>query len=324
MSKQFLRVNNVWTEILTPSDTKQYLANLSGESVEIQFSNIRNLNIGAVVTPTFTVGGSIGQICTPKNVYVYAKAKVSNDVVLLNDIDRIKLNDQEELSNTLDALGVQVMRATERITNLELEKVQHNSNYYWLLRYFLSNTNNIHQFESWLTEKTIKLDKRLYAIERYVIQHKKEYNDMKTVMDALDASGIAGDSLDSLKTSIANVTSEMTSVIGRLNTLEPQVNDYVVDVNASLDKAITPIQSELTNVHYDLNALNNTMVVLANQHTKEEINAAAEQLIKNYEGSTEIVERVITSVRDLIIELINKVDYDDVVVMSSDINTLKE
>ena len=147
---------------------------------------------------------------------------------------------------------------------------------------------------------------------------------MKTVMDALDASGIGGDSLDSLKTSIANVTSEMTSVIGRLNTLEPQVNDYVVDVNASLDKAITPIQSELTNVHYDLNALNNTMVVLANQHTKEEINAAAEQLIKNYEGSTEIVERVITSVRDLIIELINKVDYDDVVVMSSDIDTLKE
>ena len=147
---------------------------------------------------------------------------------------------------------------------------------------------------------------------------------MKTVMDALDASGIAGDSLDSLKTSIANVTSEMTSVIGRLNTLEPQVNDYVVDVNASLDKAITPIQSELTNVHYDLNALNNTMVVLANQHTKEEINAAAEQLIKNYEGSTEIVERVITSVRDLIIELINKVDYDDVVVMSSDIDTLKK
>ena len=127
-----------------------------------------------------------------------------------------------------------------------------------------------------------------------------------------------------MKTSIANVTSEMTSVIGRLNTLEPQVNDYVVDVNASLDKAITPIQSELTNVHYDLNALNNTMVVLANQHTKEEINAAAEQLIKNYEGSTEIVERVITSVRDLIIELINKVDYDDVVVMSSDMDTLKE
>ena len=40
MSKQFLRVNNVWTEILTPSDTKQYLANLSGESVEIKFSEI--------------------------------------------------------------------------------------------------------------------------------------------------------------------------------------------------------------------------------------------------------------------------------------------
>lgn len=57
MSKQFLRVNNVWTEILTPSDKKQYLANLSGESVEIQFSDIRNLNIGAVVTPTFTIGG---------------------------------------------------------------------------------------------------------------------------------------------------------------------------------------------------------------------------------------------------------------------------
>lgn len=324
MSKQFLRVNNVWTEILTPSDKKQYLANLSGESVEIQFSNIRNLNIGAVVTPTFTIGGTISQICTPKNVYVYAKAKVSNDVVLLNDKDRINLNDQEELSKTLDTLSIQVMRATERITNLELEKVQHDSNYYWLLRYFLSNNNNIHKFESWLTEKTIKLDKRLYAIERYVIQHKEDYADMKTVMDAFEASGITGSSLNTLNTSIANVASEVTSVIGRLNTLEPQVNDYVVDVNNSLEKAITPIRSELTNVHYDLNTLNNSMVVLANQHTKEEINDAADQLIKNYEGSTEAVKKVITSVRDLIIELMSKVDYNDVVVMSSNMEMLKD
>lgn len=324
MSKQFLRVNNVWTEILTPSDTKQYLANLSGESVEIKFSNIRNLNVSAVANPSFTIGGTISQICAPKDVYVYAKAKLTNDVVLLSDKDRINLNDQEELSKTLDTLGIQVMRATERITNLELEKVQHNSDHYWLLRYFLSNNNDIHKFESWLTERTVKLDKRLYAIERYVIKHKEEYADMKSVMDEFKASGIADNSLSALNTSIASIASEVTSVIWRLNTLEPQVNDYVADVNNSLDKAIVPIKSELTNVHYDLNALNNSMVVLANQHTKEEINDAANQLIKNYEGSSESVKKVITSVRDLVVDLINKVDYDDVVVLNSDMEMLKE
>ena len=321
MSKQFLRVNNIWTELLTPSDEKQHLANLTGEPIEIQFSNIRNLNIGAVVTPTFTIGGTI---CTPKNVYVYGKAKYSNDVVILADKDRIDLNDQETLSNTLDALTVQVMRATERITNLELAKAEHNSNYYWLLRYFLSNSNNSKQFDAWLTERTVKLDKRLFAIERYVTKHKEDYLEMKSVVDAFEASGINKESLTTLNNNITSVASEMTSVIGRLNTLEPQVNDYVVDINNTLKKTILPVQSELTNLHYDLNSLNNTVVVLASQHSKEDIEDAAEQLIKNYAGSDETVKKVITSIRDLIIELMSKVDYADAIELSTNLDIFKE
>ena len=42
------------------------------------------------------------------------------------------------------------------------------------------------------------------------------------------------------------------------------------------------------------------------------------------EGSTEAVKKVITSVRDLIIEMMSKVDYDDVVVLSSNMEMLKD
>lgn len=312
--KQYLRVSPKWTELLAPSDDPQYLANVSGTTIQIQFAKIRNLNIGADGNPSFALGGSIAQMLTPSGMYVYGKAiNTSDSAILITDNARISQNDQTELQNALDKVTAEIMRATNRITTLESNDVDFGHKYYWLLRYFLNTTLKNQQFDAWLTERTTKLVKRIFAVEEWVLNHKKEFTSLQTVIGALDASGITADSIVSMKASLASVSGELSTVISRLNTLEPRVDDYTTDLMETIEKTVKPVTSKVDEVRNDFDALNNSLVVLVKQHTKQEVIDVAESLIDTYQETDPDMVSTVESLRDMIVSIYNKVDYGDVI-----------
>lgn len=325
MSKIYLRVTPSWQEILAP-DTEglsRYLANISGTSIQIQLSKIRNLNIGAVSTPTFTVGGAIGQLKIDPTYYVYARASRDTEGVAIVDTRHISKNDQRDLNEEIQAIGVQIARVMARVTNLELKDIDQNHKYYWFLRTFLKTTLKLQEYDAWLTERTLTLNKRLFAVENYIRDNKQQYAKIKTDVTNIFADiAKLGDITETAKT-IANINAEVATIIQRLNTIEPQMEQYIGDVTSAVTTVIEPMTTKLEGVSSDLSALNNSIQTLTAKSTKAEITSATTELINRYQATDPTVVPTIRSLNTMLVSLVNKVDYEDTILVGGDLGVLE-
>lgn len=321
VNQQYLRVTKEWTLLASPGEELKYFVNTSGIPVEMQLTAtaVKNYNFN---TQGFTLGGTIPQITNNSDGYVYARAATDDAaveaVVIAND-NRIDLHAVDLVSELHDQLVTVVMDLTNRIESLESWRAIHKEEYYLFVRKFLDTMNDTQWQIAHHNQHILALYQRLYAAEKLVRNHKKAIRRINEILGSFDYSTLSTQ-LATFSRGLNSVTAQTTSVIARLEKIEPEIEDLVIDYKSTIEKEITPVQEELASVHTAFASLNNALVKLVATETPETAKAVFDQISAVAEDD---MKEPIAAVKDLVVEVMGKVDYEDNVCLTSTADDLK-
>ena len=299
MAKQFLRVGTQWTKIADPAAAPRFFMNISGNSIQIQFSKEEVDTFGSFTHP-FTVGGLISQIKSAPTDYVYARAQsTSPQGIVVTDTQRINLVDADNYRADIDALTLQVIKLTRRSVDTEITDVHQHIDYVLAMRELLDLNTKTSLFGTTLQNQTLMLNRRLFAAECLIQKFRNTFTELKCDIKSIQDDSVSG-SLASLKVSVSNLVTTVTNLVNRFNALTPKVEALYTETTGGIEEAITPLQASVAALKNDFDELNNALVWLSSENTVAEIEAAFNVIIRQIPDN---MYEPIEALRDILVKL---------------------
>lgn len=277
----YLRASKVWTAFYSHATAECFLANISGTPVKILISDTPITNFNTTQAVPFTLGGNIGQMHINAGEYVYAKASVEDEseAVVISSPERIAQESQAEMDEQFDALVVEVMKLSQKVTDARTDMIKHKFDYTLFVREMLENSMKNARNTTSLYTNILRLNRRLFAAESLIRALRKEYDYSILCLGDLDEIATTTASVAQLKIDLGNVTSTVNNAVTRLNELEPKIADSWQRYVEQTTELIEPTQTELTAVHATMDELNNAITRLCSAHTAAEIQDAFTALL---------------------------------------------
>ena len=311
MSKQYLRISDTWTLIFSPAEQTRFMVNVSGISIQLKTSTSPSSNPASIAMPGYTVGGTIGQITFRPDEYVYAKASVGTGIAIW-DTEPISLTDSRSIGDQIDQLALEVMKLSQRVTANEIKHVEHASEFYQLQRHFLSHALHSMENDAQLFNYYFTLSRRLFAAENYIRTHGSEYAVLREDVDDLIENAGSNEELSQLAVQLSALTQTVNNLVNKVSILDGITGD---DAQQAIE-SLAQLTAQVNTVAGDLNSLNNALVTMSSQNTPEEIAAAGEQLKTAEPKLSNVVDGLVTTLTSLA----NKVDYRETVILGTDID----
>ena len=311
MSKQYLRISDTWTLIFSPAEHTRFMVNVSGISIQLKTSTSPSSNPASIAMPGYTVGGTIGQITFRPDEYVYAKASVGTGIAIW-DTEPISLTDSRSIGDQIDQLALEVMKLSQRVTANEIKHVEHASEFYQLQRHFLSHALHSMENDAQLFNYYFTLSRRLFAAENYIRTHGSEYAVLREDVDNLIENTGSNEELSKLAIQLSALTQTVNNLVNKVSILDGITGD---DAQQTIE-SLAQLTAQVNTVAGDLNSLNNALVTMSSQNTPEEIAAAGEQLKTAEPKLSNVVDGLVTTLTSLA----NKVDYRETVILGTDID----
>lgn len=312
-NKYYLRVANSWLRLFTPSGNARYIANTSGLTIRLLFSNtpldVANINDDNV--HYFTVGGNIGQIVAENTKYVYARAVTEDPVMqgtLVTDTESIVDDDLTDVRDSIEFLSVQLMKLSRRVSNQEIKSIDHGIDYELFVRQFLDTTAHQHMQISAIHKHIATIWEELLLAEKFIQQHRVEYAALREMIDNIRNSnaeaGLRAE-VEVIKADIINILSNYADVTDAIADIRNDLSTTDQKYDNLLNDEISPLRRKITELMNKLATLNNALATLTVDHTAEEINALFDDFIVT--APADMVP-VVTAIRDDIIAIVSRGD----------------
>lgn len=311
-NKYYLRVANSWLRLFTPSGNARYIANTSGLTIRLLFSNtpLDVVNINDDNVHYFTVGGNIGQIVAENTKYVYARAVTDDPVIqgtLITDTESIVDDDLTEVRDSVEFLSVQLMKLSSRVSKQEIKAIDHGVDYELFVRQFLDTTAHQHMQISAIHKHIATIWEELLLAEKFIQNHRVEYATLREMIDNIRSSdeGNIRAEVELIKTDIVNILSNYADVTGAIADIRNDLSTTDQKYDNLLNDEISPLRRKITELMNKLATLNNALATLTVDHTAEEINALFDDFIVT--APADMVP-VVTAIRDDIIAIVSRGD----------------
>lgn len=312
-NKYYLRVANSWLRLFTPSGNARYIANTSGLTIRLLFSNtpLDVANISDDNVHYFTVGGNIGQIVAENTKYVYARAVTEDPVMqgtLVTDTESIVDDDLTDVRDSIEFLSVQLMKLSRRVSNQEIKAIDHGVDYELFVRQFLDTTAHQHMQISAIHKHIATIWEELLLAEKFIQQHRVEYAALREMIDNIRNSnaeaGLRAE-VEVIKADIINILSNYADVTDAIADIRNDLSTTDQKYDNLLNDEISPLRRKITELMNKLATLNNALATLTVDHTAEEINALFDDFIVT--APADMVP-VVTAIRDDIIAIVSRGD----------------
>lgn len=332
VAKQFLRVSNKWTEILTPTEHNTFLFNSSGYPIKVHISDkaVDDPSIDSRYT-TFTMGGTIAQMCIDKANYAYAKASIDDgkEAIVVASGQRIDQENQDAITTAIDNLSTQLMHLSNRVTNNQIDQLHFLGQNAIFVRQMLNSHTWMTKSFAVVNNQVLNLHNRLYAAERFVDEYRRKWISMEErVEEVLQLKGLA-ENIVKLENQIYETATTVNNINGTLNDLIPRVEEAWADYDKLVKEFINPLAEEVDILHQDFISLNNGITHLTDEHTPEEIEDTFQEIIRSVNSS---MVPPLTGLKNALVELClasqdnerqdaslsTKVDYSDQLLMYAD------
>lgn len=311
-NKYYLRVANSWLRLFTPSGNARYIANTSGLTIRLLFSNtpLDVVNINDDNVHYFTVGGNIGQIVAENTKYVYARAVTDDPVIqgtLITDTESIVDDDLTEVRDSVEFLSVQLMKLSSRVSKQEIKTIDHGVDYELFVRQFLDTTAHQHMQISAIHKHIATIWEELLLAEKFIQNHRVEYATLREMIDNIRSSdeGNIRAEVELIKADIVNILSNYADVTDAIADIRNDLSTTDQKYDNLLNDEISPLRRKITELMNKLATLNNALATLTVDHTAEEINALFDDFIVT--APADMVP-VVTAVRDDIIAIVSRGD----------------
>lgn len=311
-NKYYLRVANSWLRLFTPSGNARYIANTSGLTIRLLFSNtqldVANINDDNV--HYFTVGGNIGQIVAENTKYVYARAVTDDPVIqgtLITDTESIVDDDLTEVRDSVEFLSVQLMKLSSRVSKQEIKTIDHGVDYELFVRQFLDTTAHQHMQISAIHKHIATIWEELLLAEKFIQNHRVEYAALREMIDNIRSSdeGNIRAEVELIKADIVNILSNYADVTDAITDIRNDLSVTDQKYDNLLNDEISPLRRKITELMNKLATLNNALATLTVNHTAEEINALFDDFVVT--APADMVP-VVTAIRDDIIAIVSRGD----------------
>lgn len=311
-NKYYLRVANSWLRLFTPSGNARYIANTSGLTIRLLFSNtpLDVVNINDDNVHYFTVGGNIGQIVAENTKYVYARAVTDDPVIqgtLITDTESIVDDDLTEVRDSVEFLSVQLMKLSSRVSKQEIKAIDHGVDYELFVRQFLDTTAHQHMQISAIHKHIATIWEELLLAEKFIQNHRVEYAALREMIDNIRSSdeGNIRAEVELIKADIVNILSNYADVTDAITDIRNDLSTTDQKYDNLLNDEISPLRRKITELMNKLATLNNALATLTVDHTAEEINALFDDFIVT--APADMVP-VVTAIRDDIIAIVSRGD----------------
>lgn len=311
-NKYYLRVANSWLRLFTPSGNARYIANTSGLTIRLLFSNtpLDVVNINDDNVHYFTVGGNIGQIVAENTKYVYARAVTDDPVIqgtLITDTESIIDDDLTEVRDSVEFLSVQLMKLSNRVSKQEIKTIDHGVDYELFVRQFLDTTAHQHMQISAIHKHIATIWEELLLAEKFIQNHRVEYAALREMIDNIRSSdeGNIRAEVELIKADIVNILSNYADVTDAIADIRNDLSTTDQKYDNLLNDEISPLRRKITELMNKLATLNNALATLTVDHTAEEINALFDDFIVT--APADMVP-VVTAIRDDIIAIVSRGD----------------
>lgn len=311
-NKYYLRVANSWLRLFTPSGNARYIANTSGLTIRLLFSNtpldVANINDDNV--HYFTVGGNIGQIVAENTKYVYARAVTDDPVMqgtLITDTESIVDDDLTDVRDSIEFLTVQLMKLSGRVSKQEIKSIDHGVDYELFVRQFLDTTAHQHMQISAIHKHIATIWEELLLAEKFIQNHRVEYAALREMIDNIRSSneGNLRAEVELIKADIVNILSNYADVTDAITDIRNDLSVTDQKYDNLLNDEISPLRRKITELMNKLATLNNALATLTVDHTAEEINALFDDFVVT--APADMVP-VVTAIRDDIIAIVSRGD----------------
>ena len=193
MAVQLVRVGPSWTKISSPGDREYYYMNHSGNAVKFFFSDTEiNINVATTIPKIlFTMGGCIGQIKSPADKYMYAKAipfvspigtaieTTTDDTIILREVEPI--NEKDAYAAIMKVL-TEVMRLSTRVTANEYRHAKGHVDHLRNVKEIKQVAYNSMRSAYRLYKMVIDLLNRIFGIDEQLIDHKTRLHEQEELL----------------------------------------------------------------------------------------------------------------------------------------------
>lgn len=326
MAKTYLRVAHDWTKLFDPREKIVYMMNISGNPIQLLFTDTTTLPKHPY---PFTLGGTIGQITAAFNKYVYARAAAEDTegVVICSDTT-IDLHDTETMQSEMDLLGREIIKLTQRVTKTELKNVEQSVNYRTLLRQFLEGKNKMMAQVANLNLNDFKLLSRLFNAEMLIYQFRTKVTNLDALLSNLQDVLKYSQDLGSLTVKITGISAEVAALSNKLNYYVPLIDKSYADYSKMIEREVTPLKSQVSRLDANFSSLNNSLITLGSNHSATEIEQAFTALESSVPAdelaAVEMIKENLVSIANNTAKnaeqddvLDNKVNNSDTVILAS-------
>lgn len=308
MSKTYYRVSNQWTKILEPSDKEHYILNSSGESVQIQLTDQATEDNVLDTSHPFTIGGLISQLHVPTNQYLYAKVVSDNadTAILTSGYEPISKDEQEEIKASINALGIELMKLSSRVTKGHIKDIHHTIDYKLFLREFLQTSYDTHTQLAALFKHVTGLNFRLFAAERFMRDFRQQFANLEMRLDEFGDFKKFKQKVENIDITLGSMVATVNNINQKLNDLIPKIEEGWQDYDALVKEHINPLKDKVDDLLNDFTDLNNAMSTFVEENSPMDIENAFTEFIKNVDYN---MVRPITALKNFLVDLAWKVDY---------------
>ena len=323
---QYLRVGREWIKLYDPQENGVYIINTSGHTVKCLVSETEPKAPYAEKN-AYPVGGSICQLRVNPNEYVYARACVDGDddevIVACNTTGTpVNADDVNDIRNQVNYIVSQVMRMNMTMTNYQLDQIRHINDFAIFKQNYYLDTMFFNRREAARGNMIMNVLNRIFKAEMWIKRHLIEFAKLKEDVKYFDSKSEIAKKVKSMSDDLSTVLSTTTSLVSRLDYLEPLIEEGWQDYDSLVKEHITPMKTELTGFHNDMRYLHNALVRFTSAHTIGDVNAIFDEIIRDASDES---EDTVIAIRDLIVELMQatttnaaqdmeiseKVDYGD-------------
>ncbi len=307
---QYLRIGNTWTKVIEKGPKPAFVANTTGTPIEFYLSEeeVPSGDPAVVDAKVYVAGGSIGQVCVDKK-FMYARAIVKNPdklVTIVVGTTPIGDTDVAEQASLLDKLILEVMRLTQRVNENEVAEAERAFDYYKFLRFVVDSHNTNQSLITTLSTRIADLYFKVFAVEKFFGENIMQLFTINTRLDALEKrvhtigpEGLAGKLNDALQ--------QILELQKKFEIIDP----IIKDAQELAQSAIRPVKD-------GLEALNNTLTIIATRHTENEVLKARDELIKQYANTIPEAVPVIRSLATMLVNLSHKLDGTRLLVVKTE------
>ena len=296
MAVQLVRVGPSWTKISSPGDQEYYYMNNSGNAVKFFFSDTEvNINADTAIPKVlFTMGGCIGQVKSPANKYMYAKAipfispigtiieTTTDDIVIMREIEPI--NEKDTYAAIMKVL-TEVMRLSTRVTANEYRHAKGHVDHLRNVKEIKQVAYNSMRSAYRLYKLVIDLFNRMFDVDEQLIDHKTRIHDTEellhtyieitdsTLMDlSLEIKDVAYQEHMNTATTdriLMNLLQRLLAAERFLSDARYNMNNLTMDVsnlkNLQIDQEeFSLFVTELKDIILNVNSINQTLLNMSN------------------------------------------------------------